>query len=258
MTTRTAPTSPIIAIPSRMASTRLPNKPLADICGAPMVVRVWEKAIEANVGPVIVACAEQEIADVIEARGGVAVLTDPALPSGSDRVFAAIEQHDPEGRFDAIINLQGDLPMVTPESLRAVTALLSDPMTDIGTPVARITDPNEINDHNIVKPVLDIEDENFTRARAIYFTRATAPWGEGPLFHHVGIYSWRRDALAKFVAAPPSWLEKRERLEQLRAIPLGLRIDTCLIDAPIPGVDTAEGLEVACKAWMEREQASIA
>lgn len=233
-----------IVIPARMASTRLPGKPLADIAGEAMIVQVWRRAREADLGPVLVACAEQEIADAVTAAGGEAVLTDPDLPSGSDRIWQALERADPEGRFEAVINLQGDLPTMPAADIRACADLLADPAVDIGTLVAEVRDAGERDNPNVVKAVAAIPPGG-RRGRALYFTRATAPSGEGPLWHHVGIYAYRRAALARFVALPPGLLEQRERLEQLRALEDGMRIDAAVIDEAPFGVDTPEDLERA-------------
>jgi 3-deoxy-manno-octulosonate cytidylyltransferase (CMP-KDO synthetase) len=237
---------PLVVIPARMASTRLPGKPLADIHGQPMIVHVWRRAMEAAVGPVIVACAETEVAAAVTAAGGTAVLTDPALPSGSDRVWQAVCRHDPEGRHAVIVNLQGDLPTLDPGLITAALTPFSDDAVDIATLVAAITDPDERDDPNVVKAVVGLAADGGDRiGRALYFTRATAPWGDGPLWHHIGLYAFRRAALARFVATPPSPLEKRERLEQLRALEHGLRIDCVRVDTVPLGVDTPADLDKA-------------
>ena len=235
---------PIVLIPARMASTRLPGKPLAEIAGEAMIVRVWRQAMKANVGPVVVAAAEDVIVAAVERAGGRAVLTDPDLSSGSDRVHEALAQIDPEREFDAVINLQGDLPALDPEAVRTVAAVLRESSADIATLAAPIVDPADCDNPNVVKPVV-AWDEAGTRGRALYFTRARAPSGDGPLFHHVGIYAFTRTALAHFVALPPSPLEKRERLEQLRALESGMRIEVARIDAVPLSVDTPEDLERA-------------
>jgi 3-deoxy-manno-octulosonate cytidylyltransferase (CMP-KDO synthetase) len=235
--TSARPRSPIVLVPARMASTRLPGKPLADIDGLPMIVHVWRRAAEAGIGPVVVACAEAEIRDAIEAAGGRAVLTDPDHPSGSDRIFEALMRIDPEGRHDAVVNVQGDLPTIEPATIRAALAPLDDASVDIATLAVEITDPEERRNPNVVKAVVE-RAEGARRGRALYFTRATCPWGEGPLLHHVGLYAYRRDALARFVGTPPAELERRERLEQLRALAMGLRIDVAVVDAVPLGVDT--------------------
>ena len=242
--------NPLIIIPARMASTRLPGKPLADIAGSPMIVRVCERAAASGCGPVLVAAAEQEIADAVTDAGFAAVLTDPALPSGSDRVWAAAGAFDSAGAHDILINLQGDMPTLRPESLRAVLApLAADPACDIATLASEITEDHERDDPNVVKAII-AGAPGSGLGRALYFTRATAPHGDGPLFHHIGVYAYRCGALSKFVAAEPTGLEQRERLEQLRALELGLRIDCAVIPGPPPnGVDTPEDLEQARREY---------
>jgi len=240
----TAAKNIVVVIPARMASTRLPGKPLADIAGAPMIVQVWRRACEAAVGPVIVAAAEQEIADAVEAAGGTTVLTDPNHPSGSDRVYEAVCRFDPGCQYDAVMNLQGDLPTVAPSVLRAVATALDDPNVDIATAAAEITDPAERANPNVVKAVAGFAPDRGV-ARALYFTRTMAPWGDGPLYHHIGLYAYRRDALARFVQLPPGVLEKREKLEQLRALEAGMRIAVALVDTVPLGVDTPADLERA-------------
>jgi 3-deoxy-manno-octulosonate cytidylyltransferase (CMP-KDO synthetase) len=232
---------PIVLIPARLASTRLPDKPLADINGVPMIVRVWQRAMAADIGPVAVAAAEPEIVSAVEAAGGRAVLTDPALPSGSDRIHAALGLLDPDGRHDAVVNLQGDLPAIDPAALRTVLAALA-PGVDIATLAAEIAEERERTDPNVVKAVLALPP-GARCGRALYFTRATAPTGPGPLWHHIGIYAYRRAALARFVSLPPSPLELRERLEQLRALEAGMRIDAAIVDTIPHGVDTPADLE---------------
>ncbi len=238
--------NPIIIIPARMEASRLPGKPLADIAGEAMIVRVWRQAVAAGVGPVLVAAAEPDIAAAIERAGGRAVLTDPALPSGSDRVHAALRKADPEGRFDAVINLQGDLPALDPDAVRKVAGALSASGADIATLAAPIEDEADYDNPNVVKPVV-AWDETGLRGRALYFTRGRAPSGAGPLFHHVGIYAFTRQALARFVSLPPSVLEIREKLEQLRALEAGMRIEVARIDAVPLSVDTPADLERARK-----------
>ncbi|MDR3449403.1 MAG: 3-deoxy-manno-octulosonate cytidylyltransferase [Alphaproteobacteria bacterium] len=230
----------LIVIPARMASTRLPRKPLADLCGAPMIVQVWRRAMEALIGPVLVAADCQEIVDAIAAEGGEAVLTDPDLPSGSDRIFAALQAYDPQKNYQTIVNVQGDLPTIDAASVRAALDPLEDPAVDIATLAARIRRTEERDDPNVVKAVGSPLGPD--RLRALYFTRATAPWGEGDLFHHIGLYAYRRAALEKFVALPPSPLEKREKLEQLRALEAGMRIDVQIVDSVPLGVDTPHDL----------------
>ena len=238
--------NPILLIPARMASTRLPGKPLADIAGRPMIVRVWEQARAAGIGPVVVAAAEGAILAAIEAAGGRAVLTDPALPSGSDRIFAALKAIDPEQRHDVVVNLQGDLPALAPEHICRVVAALEDSGADIATLAAEITDAAERDNPAVVKAVV-AWDHTGRLGRALYFTRSTAPSGEGALFHHVGIYAFTRKALARFVALPPSPLEKREKLEQLRALEANMSIAVARVDRVPLSVDTAADLQRANK-----------
>ena len=234
---RPPPHNPIVLIPARMASQRLPGKPLADIAGRPMIVHVLERAEAAAIGPVVVACAEPAIADAVESAGGRAVLTRPDHASGSDRIFEALQAIDPAGEHDAVVNLQGDLPTLAPALLAQALALLADPAVDVGTLAAEIADPAERADPNVVKAVVSCQPGS-TQGRALYFTRATAPSGEGPLWHHIGLYAYRREALARFVALPPSPLERRERLEQLRALEVGMRIEVAFVDTVPLGVDT--------------------
>jgi 3-deoxy-manno-octulosonate cytidylyltransferase (CMP-KDO synthetase) len=236
--------TPIILIPARLGSTRLPNKVLADIAGAPMIVHVLRRAQEAGLGPVYIACGEQSIADAVTAAGGNAVLTDPELPSGSDRIFAALTRIDPAANHDVVINLQGDLPTIDPTYLHAVLAPLRDPAFDIATLVAPITTPEEAAAPSVVKCACAFAGEAAV-APALYFSRGRIPSGEGPLWHHIGIYAYRRAALARFVARPPSPLEVREKLEQLRALEAGLRIGAARVDAAPFGVDTPEDLAYA-------------
>ena len=272
------PRSPIVMIPARLAANRLPGKPLADIHGQPMIVHVWRRAMAAELGPVVVACAEPEIAKAVEAAGGRAILTRPDHGSGSDRIFDALETLDPEGRHDAVINLQGDLPTIAPEALRAVLAPLADAAVDIATLVAEIADPAERADPNVVKAALAFPEAGEGRAgagstgagstgaggpdrpaiaRALYFSRAPVPWDGGdpakPLYHHIGLYAYRRAALERFVALPASGLERRERLEQLRALEAGLRIDAALVDTVPLGVDTPADLARARELLAPRD-----
>ena len=229
-------TQAVVLIPARMASTRLPGKPLADIHGLPMIVQVWKRACEADVGPVVVAADSPEIVRAVEAAGGRAVLTGDHHQSGSDRIFEAIGLVDPEGRFDMIVNVQGDLPTVAAATVRAAAAPLADPSVDIATVCALIHREEERSDPNVVKVVGTLIAPD--RMRALYFTRATAPHGPGPLWHHIGLYTYRRAALERFVRLPPSPLEQREKLEQLRALEAGMRIDVAIVaDVPL-GVDT--------------------
>jgi 3-deoxy-manno-octulosonate cytidylyltransferase (CMP-KDO synthetase) len=235
----------VVAIPARLRSERLPDKPLADIHGEPMIVHVWRRAVAADVGPVIVACAEPAIAEAVTAVGGRAVLTDPALPSGTDRINAALAALDPERRFAEVVNLQGDLPTLDPALVRAVLAPIRRLGTDIGTLVCATTDPAERDNPNVVKAVVAFSPDEPDLGRALYFTRAPAPSGEGPHYHHIGIYAYRRAALERFAALPPSPLERRERLEQLRALEAGMTIGAARVDTVPLGVDTPADLERA-------------
>jgi 3-deoxy-manno-octulosonate cytidylyltransferase (CMP-KDO synthetase) len=233
--------TPIILIPARMASTRLPGKPLADICGLPMIVHVLNRALAAGLGPVAVACAEAEIAGAVTKAGGTAILTDPDLPSGSDRIFAALQSLDPAGQYDTIINLQGDLPTIPPDFLAAVLAPLANPGFDIATLVAPITSEAEAEAASVVKCACAFTGDEAI-APALYFSRNRIPSGQGPLWHHIGIYAYRRAALARFVALPEAPLEQREKLEQLRALEAGLRIGAARVAFAPFGVDTAADL----------------
>jgi 3-deoxy-manno-octulosonate cytidylyltransferase (CMP-KDO synthetase) len=233
----------LILIPARMASTRLPGKPLADIGGLPMIVRVMHRAEEAQVGPVMVATDSPEIAAAVTAAGGRAVLTRSDHTTGSDRIFEAMGLADPDGRAGIVVNVQGDFPTLEGADIKAALGPLADPAVDIGTLALEITEEGERTDPNVVKAICSPVSPG--RFRALYFTRATAPSGEGPLYHHIGLYAYRRAALARFVALPPSPLEQRERLEQLRALEAGMRIDVSLTRNVIFGVDTPEHLEKA-------------
>lgn len=236
--------TPIIVIPARLAATRLPNKPLADIEGKTMIARVVERALLAGIKDVLVAAGDEEIlAPAIEA-GAYAILTDPELPSGSDRVLAAIKEFDKAGKFNIIINLQGDMPTFDPDIInKALEVIKNHPEADIATLVSPSNDEIEKSDPNVVKAILATPDK--ASGQCLYFTRANAPTGEGEIFRHVGIYVYRREALEKFVNAPPSYLEKREKLEQLRALELGQKIFASQIEIFPKGVDTQENLETA-------------
>jgi 3-deoxy-manno-octulosonate cytidylyltransferase (CMP-KDO synthetase) len=236
--------NPVVLIPARLASQRLPDKPLADIAGAPMIVHVWRRAVEADIGPVFVACAEASIAEAVEAAGGKAVLTRPDHPSGSDRIFEALGVLDPDATYDVVVNVQGDLPTIEPAVIGAVLEPLSDPAVDMATLAAEITDPAERADPNVVKAVVDLAP-GARSGRALYFSRAAVPTGDGPLLHHIGLYAFRRAALGQFVSLPESPLEQREKLEQLRALAAGMRIDVRLVDTVPDGVDTPADLEKA-------------
>ena len=235
------PSNPVILIPARMGSTRFPDKVLAEIAGAPMIVQVWRRAQEAALGRIVVAAAEPAIVAAVEAVGGEAVLTDPEHPSGSDRIYEALMKIDPDGDHDAIVNVQGDLPTIEPDAIRAAIAPLEDPAVDIATIGAEVTIDEERTNPNVVKAVAAIAPGECI-GRALYFTRATAPSGEGPLYHHIGLYAYRRAALEEFVALPQGVLEQREKLEQLRALEAGMRIDLALVDTVPLGVDTPADL----------------
>jgi len=236
--------TPIIIIPARMAATRLPGKPLADIEGVPMIVRVLRQAQAAGVGPVAVAAGDAEIVQAVEAAGGRAVLTDPDLPSGSDRILAALAVLDPEGRHDVVINLQGDMPFVAPSVVRTCADLLAaQPTCDIATVVEREASPAVRTNPDMVKAVLAMQSDGRS-GRALYFTRSTL-YGDDPVWHHHGVYAYRREALIRFNAAAPSPLEKRERLEQLRALEMGMSIWAAVIDEAPISVDNPDDLERA-------------
>jgi 3-deoxy-manno-octulosonate cytidylyltransferase (CMP-KDO synthetase) len=236
----------LVLIPARMAATRLPGKPLLDIAGLPMIVQVLRRAEEAAIGRVAVATDTKEIADTVTAHGGEVVMTSPNHPSGSDRIFEALEKLDPDRQAEAIINVQGDLPTIPPQDIRAALALLADPAVDIGTLVAEIRDAEEHTTPSVVKLVGSFVAPD--RLRALYFTRATAPYGDGPRYHHIGLYAYRRAALERFVKLPPSPLETREKLEQLRALEAGMRIDAAIVTSVPLGVDTQADLETARRA----------
>lgn len=232
----------LVVIPARMQSTRLPDKPLADIAGKPMIVHAWQRAQEAGVGRVTVATDSEAIAAVVRAAGGEAVMTRADHPSGSDRVFEAVNTVDPAGAFQIVLNLQGDLPMLAPDLPRKCIAPLLDAGPDIATIAAVITNPGDRTNPNAVK-VVGAATAVPGRLRALYFTRATAPFGDGPLYHHFGMYAYRRAALERFVSLKPSPLEKREQLEQLRALEDGMRIDVTVVDTVPAEVNTPEDLE---------------
>ncbi len=233
----------IVLIPARMASTRLPGKPLADIHGKPMIVHVAMRAAEAGIGEVFVATDTEEILVAVQKAGFKAVMTRVDHVSGSDRIHEALGKADPSGKAKFIVNVQGDLPTIEQETIRAALKPLSDPAVDIATLAVEITDEADRTNPNIVKAVGTPLSKN--HLRALYFTRATAPWGEGPLYHHIGLYAYRRTALERFVKLPPSPLEMREKLEQLRALEAGMRIDVAVVDAVPLGVDTPAELEKA-------------
>lgn len=233
----------LVLIPARMASTRLPGKPLADICGLPMIVQVAMRAREADVGRIIVAVDDQRVFDAVAAAGFEVVMTRADHQSGSDRIHEALTKADPNGIVEIVINVQGDLPTIEPETIRAALRPLENPQVDIATLTVEITDEEEKTNPNVVKVVGSPLSD--TRLRALYFTRATAPHGKGPLYHHIGLYAYRRAALDRFVSLPQSPLELREKLEQLRALEAGMRIDVMVIDHVPRGVDTPPDLDRA-------------
>lgn len=242
----------VIVIPARLESARLPNKPLADIGGIPMIVRVWKQAIAANVGPVIVACCGPEIRQAIEEVGGIAIETAPDLPSGSDRIMEALRQFDPSGIYKVVVNLQGDLPTIPPSYLETVLLPLKTPDVQIGSLCGEITVPEEIGSPHVVKIAAGAwrEEEGTPIGRAVYFSRLPVPANATTHYHHVGIYAYRRSSLEEFIAMPPSSLEVTEKLENLRAIEAGMRIDVALIPSIPPSVDTQEDLlkvRLACE-----------
>ena len=236
-------TNALIVIPARMRASRLPGKPMADIAGEPMIVHVWRRAVYAQVGMVVVATDAHEVVDVIRAAGGEALLTRLDHASGSDRVYEAVSRVDPRGAADFVVNLQGDLPTLEPRLVRDCLEPLLSPGPDIATLAAEIVEPEERTNPNVVKVVGTPLSPR--RLRALYFTRATAPSGDGPLYHHIGIYAYRRPALERFVSLRPSALEEREKLEQLRALEAGMRIDVAIVDTVPLGVDTPADLERA-------------
>lgn len=239
----------LTVIPARMAATRLPGKPLADIAGSPMIVHVWKRAMEAALGRVVVATDAEEIAEVIRKAGGEALMTRPDHPSGSDRVYETVSLLDPDGDFDQVVNLQGDLPLLEPHLIADCLAPLAEKGPDIATLAAEIRIEEEKTAASVVKMVGTPLDAGHKRFRALYFTRTPTPSGDGPLYHHIGIYAYRRLALERFVSLPPSFLEKREKLEQLRALEAGMRIDVTVVDTVPLGVDTPKDLERARRAF---------
>ena len=266
---------PIILIPSRLNSTRLPNKPLALISGVPMIVHVWRRAMEAKIAEVAVACDNEAIEREITQAGGKAIMTDPNLPSGSDRIFAALKELDPRKQFDVVVNVQGDMPTLDPALISKSIAMLDNKTVDIATLAAPIRNKQERTDPAVVKVVLSrIQDAGFRiqgkeknlaspesripnpeSYRALYFSRATVPYGDGPLYHHVGLYAYRRESLEKFVGLPPSPLELREKLEQLRALEAGMHIEVGIVEEAPLGVDTPVTLERA-RAMMRWSQSA--
>jgi 3-deoxy-manno-octulosonate cytidylyltransferase (CMP-KDO synthetase) len=233
----------LVLIPARMAASRLPGKPLLDIAGLPMIVHVLRRAEAAGIGRVAVATDTPEIAAVVASHGGEAVMTRPEHPSGSDRIYEALCKLDPGGKAEFVVNLQGDFPTISPDNIHSVLDPLADAAVDIATLAAEIHTEEESTNPNVVKAVGS--PISARRLRALYFTRATAPWGEGPRYHHIGLYAYRRAALERFVALPPSPLERQEKLEQLRALEAGMRIDVMIVDTVPRGVDTPADLETA-------------
>jgi 3-deoxy-manno-octulosonate cytidylyltransferase (CMP-KDO synthetase) len=244
--------NPILLIPARLAASRLPNKPLAEIAGVPMIVHVWRRAAAAAVGPVVVASADRAIAEVVERAGGRAVMTDPALPTGSDRIHAALAALDPQRAHDAVVNVQGDMPMLDPAAIRLALAALGETGADIATLAAEIADPAALDDTSVNKVAAGFADRA-KPARALYFSKTPVPWGEGPHYEHVGLYAYRRAALDRFVSLPRGVLEQRERLEQLRALEAGMRIWVSLIDPAQLGVQVDTPADLArARALMGR------
>lgn len=235
--------TPIVLIPARLAATRLPDKPMADIHGEPMIVHVWRRAVEADIGPVVVATDSDAIMEAISASGGRAVRTGAYHLNGSSRINEALAVCDPDGVHSIIVNLQGDLPTVDQKTVRAVIRPLDNPAVDIGTIATEIVHEPEKTAPSVVKVVGTPAGD--AMLRALYFTRATAPYGDGALYHHIGLYAFRREALARYVSLPPSPLELREKLEQLRALEAGMRIDVALVGGVPLGVDTQEDLDRA-------------
>jgi 3-deoxy-manno-octulosonate cytidylyltransferase (CMP-KDO synthetase) len=235
----------LILIPARMASTRLPGKPLADIAGLPMIIQVWKRAMEAEIGRVVIACDDEAVEDVAKSHGAEVVMTSQNHESGSDRIWEALQIVDPKAEMDTIINVQGDLPTIDKATIHASLKPLADERVDISTLATEIKDEAERTNPNVVK--LIGSDRGNHIMRALYFSRATAPTGEGPLYHHIGLYAYRRAALEKFVSLKPSPLELREKLEQLRALEADMRIDAAIVDTVPLGVDTQEDLIEARK-----------
>ncbi len=236
----------IIVIPARMASTRLPGKPMADLCGRPMIVRVWERARQAGLGPVLVAAAEPQIARLIEETGGQAIVTDPDLPSGSDRIAQALALRDPQRRYRFVVNLQGDLPLIAPEAITRCLEPFRLKGVDLTTLAAQIEDENELTDPNVVKAVMG-EPDSAGLAIAEDFERQLPASASPPYWHHVGLYAYRRSALERFVSLPVSAREAERKLEQMRALDNGMKIGVACVDTIPFGVDTPDDLERARK-----------
>lgn len=240
----------VVLIPARMASTRLPGKPLADIGGKPMIVQVALRAREAGAERIVVAVDDEQVFSAVQNAGFDVMMTRDDHQSGSDRIFEALQKADPYGKAEYVINVQGDLPTIEAETIRASLRPLENTEVDIATLTVEITDEEEKTNPNVVKVVGSPLSE--TRLRALYFTRTTAPYGDGPLYHHIGLYTYRRSAFETFVSLPPSPLEKRERLEQLRALEAGMRIDAEIVRSVPLGVDTPHDLEKARKILASR------
>jgi len=243
---------PVILIPARLQASRLPGKPLADIAGTPMIVHVLQRACEADIGPVYVACDDVRIADAVRKSGGEAIMTRADHPSGSDRIFEALSLIDKANKYDVIVNVQGDVPTIDPAVIRAALLPFAYRNIDIATLAAKISDDKERIDPSVVKPVLSFTLPDPKIAQALYFSRATIPHGSGPLYHHIGIYAYRRATLTRFVSLRPSPLEQCEKLEQLRALEAGMRIGVALVNTVPLGVDTPEHLEQARKLLVPR------
>lgn len=243
--------NPIIMIPARLGSTRLSRKALADIHGEPVIVHVWRRAIAANLGPVVVACCGEEIASVVRDVGGTAIITDPSLPSGTDRIHAALEEIDPKKGHTIVVNLQGDLPTITSHSLQAVMTPLTKHHYDIGTLAAQIHTPSEIQNPNVVKIAMNQEVDGVSQA--FYFSRSAIPANASSYYHHIGVYAYQRFALDKFVSLPPSYLEETEKLEQLRALEARMSIGVAVIDHIPQSVDTADDLQAVIEGFPSQD-----
>ncbi|QNT78748.1 3-deoxy-manno-octulosonate cytidylyltransferase [Entomobacter blattae] len=241
-----------IFIPARMSSVRLPGKPLAEIDGKPMIVHVWERAVRSGIGPVYVASGDEEILSVVQAAGGDVVATDQEMPSGSDRIYQALLKVDPDGRFDKIVNLQGDLPDIDPEVISKVLIPLNSPDIDIGTLVSHLDNNDADNPSNVKVACVFTPGSLYTRA--LYFSRQPIPWGEGDRWHHIGIYSYKRESLHRFVTYPQTLLERREKLEQLRALEAGLRIGCSSVVTPPFSIDTPEDLKLIQKLMAKKAE----
>jgi 3-deoxy-manno-octulosonate cytidylyltransferase (CMP-KDO synthetase) len=236
------PENTIVVIPARMSSSRLPGKPLADINGLPMIVHVWKRAIEANVGQVLVAAAEVKIVEIIRNHGGDAIVTDPALPSGSDRIAAALKMRDIHEKFEYVVNLQGDLPTIDPLAVRRCLAGLTNEQVDIATIAALIENDEDIKNPNIVKAIASLgKDREVAYARD--FVREVGPEHEAPYWHHIGVYAYRRQSLSRFVSLSVSTRETLRKLEQMRALDNDMRIAVVRVDSVPLGVDTSADLE---------------